>query len=170
MTNQLSYSDWPLDNKKNRSKTIKNCAKKLDKNKFKKMLNKSYDSDSDSESDIADFTPPPKAEITKRQEIPYNNEEEIRYDYSNDLNYNNQQYNNNKQYNNNVSHPFSQYNSNNDELLAKKINYMINLLEEQKDVKTKNITEELILYCFLGIFIIFLIDSFVKIGKSKYTR
>ena len=64
----------------------------------------------------------------------------------------------------------SQYNSNNDELLAKKINYMINLLEEQKDVKTKNITEELILYCFLGIFIIFLIDSFVKVGKSKYTR
>ena len=52
----------------------------------------------------------------------------------------------------------------------KKINYMINLLEEQKDVKTKNITEELILYCFLGIFVIFLIDSFVKIGKSKYSR
>ena len=47
---------------------------------------------------------------------------------------------------------------------------MINLLEEQKDEKTKIVTEELILYCFLGIFIIFLIDSFVKIGKSKYTR
>lgn len=47
---------------------------------------------------------------------------------------------------------------------------MINLLEEQKDEKTHTITEELILYCFLGIFVIFLIDSFVKIGKSKYSR
>jgi hypothetical protein len=50
-------------------------------------------------------------------------------------------------------------------LLLEKLNYMIHLLEEQQDEKTGNVTEEIILYCFLGIFIIFLIDSFVRVGK-----
>ena len=39
---------------------------------------------------------------------------------------------------------------------------MIHLLEENKDEKTDNITEELILYMFLGVFIIFIVDSFAK--------
>lgn len=55
-------------------------------------------------------------------------------------------------------------NSTNDVLL-KKINYMINLLEEQQDERTNNVTEEVVLYSFLGIFIIFIADSFAKIGK-----
>ena len=42
---------------------------------------------------------------------------------------------------------------------------MIHLLEEQNDEKTANVTEELILYMFLGVFIIFVLDSFAKIGK-----
>jgi hypothetical protein len=49
--------------------------------------------------------------------------------------------------------------------LMKKLNYMIHLLEDQKDEKVNGITEELVLYCFLGIFIIFVLDSFVKVGK-----
>ena len=52
--------------------------------------------------------------------------------------------------------------------LIKKLNYMIHLLEENKDEKTENITEELILYSFLGIFVIFVVDSFARAGK--YTR
>ena len=55
-------------------------------------------------------------------------------------------------------------NSSNDVLLQK-INYMVHLLEEQKDQKTNNVTEEVILYSFLGIFIIFVADSFSKVGK-----
>lgn len=55
-------------------------------------------------------------------------------------------------------------NSTNDVLL-KKINYMINLLEEQKDERTNNVTEEVVLYSFLGIFVIFVVDSFAKVGK-----
>ena len=55
----------------------------------------------------------------------------------------------------------------NDKLLEK-INYMIHLLEEQQNEKTNNETEEFILYSFLGIFIIFIVDSFTKVGK--YTR
>jgi hypothetical protein len=42
---------------------------------------------------------------------------------------------------------------------------MINLLEEQQDEKTNNVTEEVVLYSFLGIFIIFVVDSFARIGK-----
>ena len=61
----------------------------------------------------------------------------------------------------------SGYSSGNDVLLNK-INYMINLLEEQQDERTNNVTEEVILYSFLGIFIIFLVDSFARVGK--YTR
>ena len=54
------------------------------------------------------------------------------------------------------------------EELMKKLNYMIHLLEEQQDEKTSNIAEELILYLFLGIFVIFVVDSFARAGK--YTR
>ena len=50
-------------------------------------------------------------------------------------------------------------------VLLEKLNYMIHLLEEQQDEKTGNVTEEVILYCFLGIFIIFVADSFVRVGK-----
>ena len=42
------------------------------------------------------------------------------------------------------------------------------LLEEQQNEKTNHITEELILYLFLGIFIIFVLDSFAR--ASKYIR
>jgi len=46
-----------------------------------------------------------------------------------------------------------------------KLNYMINLLEEQQDEKTNNVMEEVVLYSFLGIFIIFVVDSFARVGK-----
>jgi len=55
-----------------------------------------------------------------------------------------------------------------DNKVLEKINYMIHLLEEQQHEKTNNITEEFILYTFLGVFIIFIVDSFSRSGK--YTR
>ena len=78
--------------------------------------------------------------------------------------------------NSHVKYPqtFSPYYSNthnnnsSDDVLMQKLNYMISLLEEQQDEKTNNVTEEVILYSFLGIFIIFIADSFVRAGK--YTR
>jgi hypothetical protein len=74
-------------------------------------------------------------------------------------------------YKNNTNRPY--YNiKNNDsyeqptqDVLLKKLNYMISLLEEQQDEKTNNVTEEVILYSFLGIFIIFIADTFVRVGK-----
>jgi len=55
--------------------------------------------------------------------------------------------------------------SSSDNYLSKKINYMIHLLEEQQDIKQGSTTEELVLYCFLGVFVIYLVDSFAKVGK-----
>ena len=57
--------------------------------------------------------------------------------------------------------------ANRDELM-RKLNYLIHMMEENKDEKTENVTEELVLYLFLGVFVIFVVDSFARAGK--YTR
>ena len=49
--------------------------------------------------------------------------------------------------------------------LMTKVNYMIQLLEDNTDEKINSVTEEMVLYCFLGIFTIFMIDSFTRMGK-----
>jgi hypothetical protein len=49
--------------------------------------------------------------------------------------------------------------------LIEKLNYIIDILEEQQDYKTNSIFEDLILYAFLGIFVIFIVDSFSRSGK-----
>ena len=49
--------------------------------------------------------------------------------------------------------------------IMNKINYLVTLIENNNDEKVNSITEELVLYCFLGVFIIFIVDSFAKVGK-----
>ena len=101
----------------------------------------------------------PSVEETNRRFMPnyssYNNSASSPYPYS----YSSQQ-NNYKQ--------DGQSSNNNYDLMIEKLNYMINLLEEQKDEKTDNVTEEVVLYSFLGVFIIFIVDTFSRVGK--YTR
>jgi hypothetical protein len=73
----------------------------------------------------------------------------------------------NKNHNNNHVHHVHNNGSGmtqNDTLMTK-LNYMIHLLEERQDERTNNVTEEVILYSFLGVFMIFIVDSFVKVGK-----
>ena len=53
--------------------------------------------------------------------------------------------------------------------ISEQLNYIIHLLEEQQNAKTSTTTEELILYTFLGVFTIYIVDSFTKVGKP-YTR
>jgi hypothetical protein len=53
------------------------------------------------------------------------------------------------------------------EELLSKLNYIINLFEEEREIKTNKKNEEVVLYCFLGIFVIYVLDSFVSIGKYK---
>ena len=49
--------------------------------------------------------------------------------------------------------------------LFQKLNYMTHILEDIQMEKTSNVTEELILYTFLGVFTIFIVDSFTRAGK-----
>ena len=49
--------------------------------------------------------------------------------------------------------------------LMEKINYMIRLLEEQQLEKTNNVAEEFLLYTLLGVFVIYVVDSFSRAGK-----
>lgn len=73
---------------------------------------------------------------------------------------------NNKQYYNaNYNNLVAETQGPSEDLLIQKLNYMINLLEEQQDERTSNVTEEVVLYSFLGIFIIFVVDSFARVGK-----
>jgi hypothetical protein len=49
--------------------------------------------------------------------------------------------------------------------VMQKLNYITHILEDIQMEKTSNITEELILYTFLGVFTIFIVDSFARVGK-----
>lgn len=83
--------------------------------------------------------------------------------------YNNQQPKNNTNHINKSYYNTANYNppleSSSSDILLQKLNYMITLLEDQQDERTNNVTEEVVLYSFLGIFIIFIADSFVRVGK-----
>lgn len=58
--------------------------------------------------------------------------------------------------------PSQQFNTDD---MGDKMNYMIHMLETQKDIKTGHVTEELVLYSFVGVFVIFVVDSFARAGK-----
>lgn len=55
--------------------------------------------------------------------------------------------------------------SDDNQALFQKLNYMTHILEDIQMEKTSNVTEELILYSFLGVFVIFIVDSFTRAGK-----
>ena len=54
--------------------------------------------------------------------------------------------------------------------LIEKLNYIIHMLEEKKDEKTGHVIEELVLYCFLGVFIIFIVDTFTRGANAGVSR
>lgn len=49
--------------------------------------------------------------------------------------------------------------------LLEKLNHIINILEKQQVEPTQNSGEEFVSYMFLGIFIIYIVDSFTRVGK-----
>ena len=51
--------------------------------------------------------------------------------------------------------------------LEEKVNYLIELLEKQNERKTEYVTEEIVLYLFLGVFIIYTVDSFTRVTKYR---
>lgn len=63
-----------------------------------------------------------------------------------------------------LSAPTQISNDGNDPVITK-LNYLIGLMEEQQAEKTDSVVEDIVLYSFLGVFIIFIVDSFVRVGK-----
>jgi len=183
MASTLSYSDFSSANntvenfapKKRKNKTIK----KKSSSKVREFLEGMEENSED--SNLANFeenfNPPPQAEITREPDtvtetLPDSDNaigpegfSKLSTEDASNLNYQNY-------YNTYVPYYSKPQNAANlhgskDELM-KKLNYMIHLLEENKDEKTQNVTEELVLYMFLGVFTIFVVDSFARAGK--YTR
>lgn len=54
--------------------------------------------------------------------------------------------------------------------LIEKLNYIIHMLEDKKDEKTGHVIEELVLYFFLGVFIIFIVDTFTHVATGGGAR
>lgn len=52
--------------------------------------------------------------------------------------------------------------------LTYKMDKLMEMMEEQSEIRTTKKNEEIVLYCFLGIFTIYILDSFASIGK--YSR
>ena len=67
----------------------------------------------------------------------------------------------------NATNSFEPKRHSNQELLDK-MNKILEMFEDQKEIKTGQKNEEIVLYCFLGVFIIYIMDSFVSIGR--YSR
>jgi hypothetical protein len=157
------------------------------------LINKmAHDND---ESELSNFEPisPPNLQIKKDiQSMEYSkdynptvstylaasNSRKYKIDNNSEYSANNMQQdklsNYNKSYDTEKKKPYyanmgitSQHTQNEDGKLMDRINYMIHLLEGQQKEKTDNITEEFILYTFLGVFVIFVVDSFSRTGTYK---
>lgn len=187
MTSSLSYSTFDendnisekISERKRKNKTIK----KRRTQKVENFLNglQSMDDDDDSEGlanfesdQLNKFNPPPNPQLNVKNDNTQENmvDSAISPEAFSTLNNSSPQSNYQNYYNTYVPYYNNATNNSNlhgskDELM-KKLNYMIHLLEENKDEKTNNVTEELVLYLFLGVFTIFVVDSFARAGK--YTR
>lgn len=191
--NSLALYAAPIDNNDNndnaggmnnidRKRQTRNKSKTLKKrpgNHVESMINhihQSVDAEDDSDTNMADFSPPPPPESAGMQrridnESSNNNDntentpssdspvttegfDKLQNTYANDY------YKQHVPYYNQMS-----VNTSNKGELLEKLNYMIHLLEEQQDDKTGHVTEEIILYSFLGVFMIFIVDSFARAGK-----
>jgi hypothetical protein len=163
--------------KNTRNKTLKKKPNIKDNAKMEAMFNAMNDDDEDELNNFEPIQPPSISKIQqhndhkKAQEDTIENFSDLPTEYAkqyyqqfvpyvnpenekkNDLNVTSQQLLNG------IKKPSA------DSDLQTKLDYLIYLLESQNEQKTDNVLEELILYSFLGIFTIFIVDSFAKVGK-----
>ena len=175
MASTLGFSTFDdSQNSLSKSKLRKNKTIKKKSKKVATFL-KSIEDEDDSLADFnSNFNPPAKPELTRQPEpvVENNNSTDnavspeaftqINDQEASNMNYQNY-YNTYVPYYSNTTNNANLHGSKDD--LMKKLNYMIHLLEENKEEKTSNVTEELVLYMFLGVFVIFTVDSFARAGK-----
>lgn len=187
----LGYSEIePFSNIKSIKKTNKTRRAKRENFESRKNVEaiidkihniESMESQLESEEEgLADFNPPPPSESVgvnkmreRRAKIESENDEEPEHELPPNFIASNQE---NTNYN--IVPPYFEQEQREQKakspkkediidikLLMEKLNYVVSMLEEQQDEKVNTVTEEVVLYCFLGVFIIYLIDSFAKVGK-----
>ena len=179
-SNNLSVSKIQSQSRR-KNKTIKKKPTKKAEN-FLNSINEGFnDMEDNDESGLANFEPMGNPIITKapddkkEENMPpqVQSDDPVSVEQFETINQNELSENNYKNYMNTYV-PYYTKTANQANLhgskdqLMKKLNYMIHLLEKQEDEKTSNVTEELVLYMFLGVFTIFCVDSFARAGK--YTR
>jgi hypothetical protein len=170
-----------------KNSTYKNKnAKKIKK----EMIEESYNDSDDETAKLEDFKPVqttihddpinnPKYNLYNKDhkdDSPINSNEAFakldstyakdyykQYQIPNNSNYLNRYSNSNSNYEGSYQIPTPSVDHNSE--LLKKLDNILYLLEEQQEEKTNLITEELILYVFLGVFVIYVLDSFVRVGK-----
>jgi hypothetical protein len=170
------------NNKNKLKKTIKK-RRQIKNSKVNDFLDSLNNDSSDSDDDnLGDFKqnnlmPLPKPQLISKKQQPnhtdnYNKQDELNMldsavtteqFKSMESNYNSNYINQYVPYSTNVANTQELHGSK--DVLLEKLNYMIHLLEEQQEEKTGHVTEELILYSFLGVFMIFVVDSFARVGK-----
>lgn len=184
----LTYSEIDFNNtdkkKKRKNVTLKNAKKphekiKIPQNSYNLGQHFLNNEGSDNDDNLAEFDShneqrvdmPPPPQITNFPSPDKNENQKLAYD-PNISPYSANQTNSNSSYYEHFVPNFKKLANaqgvSGDSELMTKLNHILHLLEEQKDSKTSNVTEELILYLFLGVFVIFTVDSFTKVGK--YTR
>jgi hypothetical protein len=157
---------------------VKADVKASDRNqRVHNILNKMAQSndEEDNADSLANFEPLPNPNLQIKQDFPPIEENGIKYNPNHHeafSNYNHAYdgqttYNSKEQMQGNATTPSqrAQLSHINSDKIMEKINYMIHMLEQQQHEKTENITEEFILYSFLGIFVIYVCDSFSRGGK-----
>ena len=171
----------------NNNKTQKQYQSSSNTEKVNSMLDIMHNSSNDSTNDLGDFKPMPPpssvgventrikegmASLTETTAYDTNvNNNETYMETPDDLRELNQNYMNKQavkeyyqRYAPQYKRPMPEETPTNN-VLIDKLNYMIHLLEEQQDDKIGSATEDVVLYSFLGIFIIFIVDSFARVGK-----
>ena len=165
------------NNNSNSSKRSTNRNNKTRKNappssssRVESMIAKIHENKEEDNDKLYDFAPPPMAKSSgvermreREESTSMDNDEQVTQEGFNEMEGNQWSQDYYQQHIPMYTNA-SNSDSNNGELLEK-LNYMIHLLEEERDVKQGNVTEEVVLYCFLGVFVIFVVDSFAKVGK-----
>jgi len=177
-SNNLSVSKIQSQSRR-KNKTIKKKPTKKAENFLNSIEEGFNDMDDNDDTGLANFEPISNPIITKapdekkEQNMSPRTDDAVSVEQFESINQNDLDENNYKNYMNTYV-PYYTKTANQANLhgskdqLMKKLNYMIHLLEKQEDEKTSNVTEELVLYMFLGVFTIFCVDSFARAGK--YTR
>jgi len=159
--------DEPItDNKNKRLNSTENIKKKLRNKTEQKAVSFVLDENDENDDGLVDFVPAndkPSNTSELVSEISEGTASDS-FAYEN-IGFFSDNFNKPRVIENMSEGPASNSNSNS---LEVKVNYLIELLEKQNEKKTEYVTEEIVLYLFLGIFIIYTVDSFTRI--NKYTR